>query len=164
MADGGAMAYPNGAQASTRLQPATWEYIERVGPGREQWHGLPGGDRTPDPQLRRLLLYPTELRAEIERKDMVGAKGFEPSTLWSQTRCATRLRYAPTCRYCSRSRRRFCRQALLYRPIGEGNSTAREFDAATGRIQCVHVIAITSTTPAMAGAGSGLSARLWGLG
>ena len=47
--------------------------------------GLPGGDRTPDPQLRRLLLYPTELRAEIVRKDMVGAKGFEPSTLWSQT-------------------------------------------------------------------------------
>jgi leucyl/phenylalanyl-tRNA---protein transferase len=29
---------------------------------------------------------------------MVGAKGFEPSTLWSQTRCATRLRYAPTAR------------------------------------------------------------------
>ncbi len=27
---------------------------------------------------------------------VVGAKGFEPSTLWSQTRCATRLRYAPT--------------------------------------------------------------------
>ena len=27
--------------------------------------------------------------------DLVGAKGFEPSTLWSQTRCATRLRYAP---------------------------------------------------------------------
>ncbi len=63
--------------------------------------GLPGGDRTPDPQLRRLLLYPTELRAEIERKNMVGAKGFEPSTLWSQTRCATRLRYAPTCAYCN---------------------------------------------------------------
>ncbi len=26
--------------------------------------GLPGGDRTPDPQLRRLLLYPTELRTD----------------------------------------------------------------------------------------------------
>ncbi len=26
---------------------------------------------------------------------MVGAIGFEPTTLWSQTRCATRLRYAP---------------------------------------------------------------------
>ena len=26
---------------------------------------------------------------------LVGVKGFEPSTLWSQTRCATRLRYTP---------------------------------------------------------------------
>ena len=27
---------------------------------------------------------------------MVGARGFEPPTLWSQTRCAARLRYAPS--------------------------------------------------------------------
>ena len=27
---------------------------------------------------------------------MVGAERFELPTLWSQTRCATRLRYAPT--------------------------------------------------------------------
>ena len=26
---------------------------------------------------------------------MVGDVGFEPTTLWSQTRCATRLRYTP---------------------------------------------------------------------
>ncbi len=26
---------------------------------------------------------------------MVGAEGFEPPTPWSQTRCATKLRYAP---------------------------------------------------------------------
>ena len=26
---------------------------------------------------------------------MVGVRGFEPPTLWSQTRCATRLRYTP---------------------------------------------------------------------
>ena len=26
---------------------------------------------------------------------VVGEKGFEPSTPWSQTRCATRLRYSP---------------------------------------------------------------------
>jgi hypothetical protein len=45
------------------------------------------------------MLYPTELRAEIERKTMVGAIGFEPTTLWSQTRCATRLRYTPTSLY-----------------------------------------------------------------
>ena len=38
---------------------------------------------------------------------MVGAKGFEPSTLWSQTRCATRLRYAPTSSYCNGSQWRF---------------------------------------------------------
>ncbi len=30
---------------------------------------------------------------------MVGAVGFELTTLWSQTRCATRLRYAPTSQY-----------------------------------------------------------------
>ena len=27
---------------------------------------------------------------------LVGEIGFEPTTLWSQTRCATRLRYSPT--------------------------------------------------------------------
>ena len=26
---------------------------------------------------------------------MVGERGFEPPTLWSQTRCAARLRYSP---------------------------------------------------------------------
>ncbi len=26
---------------------------------------------------------------------MVGEEGFEPPTLWSQTRCATKLRYSP---------------------------------------------------------------------
>ena len=29
------------------------------------------------------------------RSNLVGETGFEPATLWSQTRCATRLRYAP---------------------------------------------------------------------
>ena len=29
-------------------------------------------------------------------QEMVGETGFEPATLWSQTRCATRLRYSPT--------------------------------------------------------------------
>ena len=28
-------------------------------------------------------------------KILVGVAGFEPATLWSQTRCATRLRYTP---------------------------------------------------------------------
>src|SRR5262245_3216606 len=29
-------------------------------------------------------------------RNLVGARGFEPPTPWSRTRCATRLRYAPT--------------------------------------------------------------------
>ena len=31
-----------------------------------------------------------------DEEEMVGAERFELPTLWSQTRCATRLRYAPT--------------------------------------------------------------------
>ena len=31
----------------------------------------------------------------IESK-MVGVAGFEPAALWSQTRCATKLRYTPS--------------------------------------------------------------------
>jgi hypothetical protein len=78
--------------------------------------GLPDRNRTCDPQLRRLLLYPTELRAAKTEKALngpffiifcgvnalvsiekvVGAAGFELATLCSQSRCATRLRYAPT--------------------------------------------------------------------
>ena len=30
------------------------------------------------------------------KNGMVGVEGFEPPALWSQTRCATRLRYTPT--------------------------------------------------------------------
>src|SRR5204862_6615180 len=65
--------------------------------------GAPGGNRTPDPQLRRLLLYPTELLALQARQAgvrqasscQVGAPGFEPGTSCSQSRRDARLRYAP---------------------------------------------------------------------
>jgi hypothetical protein len=33
---------------------------------------------------------------KIRHQEMVGAAGFELATLCSQSRCATRLRYAPT--------------------------------------------------------------------
>ena len=32
----------------------------------------------------------------MEDEAVVGARGFEPPTPWSRTRCATGLRYAPT--------------------------------------------------------------------
>src|SRR3989304_2363989 len=60
--------------------------------------GAPGPTRTGDPQLRRLLLYPTELQARITPSwGRIGATGFEPATPCAQGRCATRLRYAPSC-------------------------------------------------------------------
>ena len=64
--------------------------------------GLPGRTRTSDPQLRRLMLYPTELRADFDppgrgltAAQLVGARGFEPPTPCAQGRCATRLRHTP---------------------------------------------------------------------
>ena len=85
----------------------------------------PGATRTPDPLLRRQMLYPPELRGRgsaeggtvsnswfmVRSKDFkgfyyeprtvnyeliyIGVRGFEPPTPWSQTMCATRLRYTP---------------------------------------------------------------------
>ena len=52
-------------------------------------NGTPEGIRTPDPQLRRLLLYPAELLAHLPLpeksaigtiKKLVAAQGFEPRT------------------------------------------------------------------------------------
>src|ERR1043165_8389389 len=71
--------------------------------------GLPGRARTCDPQLRRLLLYPPELRGG-EEENVVGARGFEPPTPCSQCSCATRLRYTPTLR--ERSLNRGCRAPI----------------------------------------------------
>lgn len=59
--------------------------------------GAPDRNRTCNPRLRRPVLYPVELRVHSVRLgSVVGAVGFELTTTWSQTRCATRLRYAPT--------------------------------------------------------------------
>src|SRR4029079_9869871 len=33
---------------------------------------------------------------DLNSRKMVGATGFEPATSWSQTKCSTRLSYAPT--------------------------------------------------------------------
>ncbi len=43
--------------------------------------------------LKRKRLLEAALRSQLV---MVGAEGFEPPALCSQSRCATRLRYAPT--------------------------------------------------------------------
>ncbi len=60
--------------------------------------GPPEGTRTPNPRLRRPVLYPGELRAVLRsrgRVRLVGVRGFEPPTSCSQSKRATRLRYTP---------------------------------------------------------------------
>ncbi len=39
-----------------------------------------------------MILIPLE---NLRLEELVGAVGFEPTTPWSQTRCATKLRHAP---------------------------------------------------------------------
>lgn len=61
--------------------------------------GDPDGNRTrvtalKGPCLNLLTTGPTKTIVSHLKK-MVGAEGFEPPTPWSQTRCATKLRYAP---------------------------------------------------------------------
>src|SRR5437764_13306344 len=76
--------------------------------------------RTCDLQLRRLTLYPAELRARIRadsglRVRMVGASGFEPPISWSRTRRFTGLSYAPL--------RTHCHTAARARPEGLARPT-----------------------------------------
>ncbi len=71
-----------------------WRFSEPFLPPwlKAQWSTIaPAGTRTQDPQLRRLLLYPSELRAH-----RIGWRGIEPPTAASQTRCSTRLSYHPS--------------------------------------------------------------------
>ncbi len=51
------------------------------------------------------VMTPPQFRTEKAKKPallsglslkVVGEEGFEPPTLWSQTRCATKLRYSPS--------------------------------------------------------------------
>ena len=61
--------------------------------------GLPGGNRTPDPQLRRLLLYPTELPADAAGAAFVSPVGQQHPTqqiqLWSGWRDSNSRPSAP---------------------------------------------------------------------
>ena len=43
----------------------------------------------------RRMTYDIETSLNLCLEELVGAVGFEPTTPWSQTRCATKLRHAP---------------------------------------------------------------------
>ena len=42
------------------------------------------------------MLKASELPDNTDKLIFVGETGFEPATLWSQTRCATGLRHSPS--------------------------------------------------------------------
>jgi hypothetical protein len=67
----------------------------RLGEGMrngQAWHGT---DCQPIVS-RRSIRERQVFKREKTLGNLVGAEGFEPPTLCSQSRCATRLRYAPT--------------------------------------------------------------------
>ncbi len=56
----------------------------------DAFHKIPyGGPGGHCPRVLNLFLIASY------NNNLVGIEGFEPSTPWSQTRCATRLRYTP---------------------------------------------------------------------
>ena len=46
------------------------EFRKRRRGRKPGWDGAPGGIRTPDPLLRRQMLYPAELRARINKSSV----------------------------------------------------------------------------------------------
>ncbi len=68
----------------------------------------------PVPAPDRVRVELTPYAVVSHQRILVGVQGFEPWTPWSQTRCATRLRYTPMNHSCSLSGR----QDLNLRSIG----------------------------------------------
>src|SRR6185312_2891513 len=94
------MGWPMGLEPTTTGITIRDSTLELRPPSCTQRYGLPGGTRTHNPQLRRLVLYPVELRADcvsrhLPGQTMVGVERFELPTSCSQSRRATRLRHTP---------------------------------------------------------------------
>ena len=67
-------------------------------PGHTRWHVAPMRICDIIKEMKHSVHYleaGDRVRLEYS-EEVVGETGFEPATLWSQTRCATRLRYSPT--------------------------------------------------------------------
>src|SRR5574338_113981 len=63
--------------------------------GRLCRNGAPGEIRTPDPQVRSLVLYPTELRARMKRLNRGGAEGDRTPDLVIANDALSQLSYGP---------------------------------------------------------------------
>ena len=112
--------------------------------------GAPDRNRTCNPQLRRLVLYPVELRAPVHHtrsslrnapsitapcnRKMVGVEGFEPPTPCSQSRCATRLRYTPRLRTIAEDRGEISARRSPHDLSREGGNIRGDLSGVNGRI------------------------------
>ena len=72
-----------------------------VGEEEFDWTSIPSDWRTSPPSGSKQIGAKVQMQknrsiAATAFFNVVGEEGFEPPTLWSQTRCATRLRYTPT--------------------------------------------------------------------
>ena len=65
---------------------------------------------------------------------MVGAEGFEPPTLCSQSRCATRLRYAPTARFYPSLAGRSASSAKTRLPSNSDDRKSSPYEGGTVRV------------------------------
>ena len=68
-------------------------YFILVYPKKGKKNGAGEGNRTLATSLEG---WGSTIELHPQNKKMVGAAGFEPATPWSQARCATKLRYAPS--------------------------------------------------------------------
>ena len=80
----------------TGIEPVTtrlWaECSNHLSYGYKILYGVPEEIRTPDPRLRRPLLYPTELQAHkyfMVKIKLVSHTGIEPVTPWLKVMCST---------------------------------------------------------------------------
>ena len=108
---------------------------------------VPGGIRTPDPRLRRPLLYPTELQTHEERVMgieptcpawkagvlplnytrksaaylIVGVTGFEPAASCSQSRRSSQAEPHPVALNSAPQLRPFCAESAKFVPVSFGH-------------------------------------------
>ena len=83
-------------RSSNRQATRRWDWFARTACIAAQANGAPGGIRTPDPRLRRPMLYPTELQARRAVTIHQECRVPTPCRRWVPTRCSGRARSRST--------------------------------------------------------------------
>ena len=137
-AEGGNASGGTGKNGHSSLRPGSSTIWRSAARKQLESNDVWGGSGAPAPESG-----PVKSLAKL-----VGAEGFEPPTLWSQTRCATRLRYAPTSRPLSHVDRTHavafcCEHTVAQRQLIECRVAARPEDGRSCRDAAVEPILVT---------------------